>query len=268
MTVHPGLLQGKRVAIKVFRGIQSWALDEELYEFNTRLIYMERHVWAALKHPNISEFLGFSNDFSNSPALISTWYQEGNILQFISREAPPVSRRLALALDVSKGLQYLHQMRVVHRELKPANVLIDDDGVARICDFGLAGPIGWQGTNQIVATAQSQTIDGYTAPELLSTHDTAEPVVAFSSDIYALGSTILELVERLSARQFRANRGRTSGVGHPPAFRSESTRAMSELTDPLWDLLEACWAERLARPVIEEVVKTLDSLARALPATL
>jgi len=107
----------------------------------------EVEVRSQLNHRNILPLLGIVSG-KLGPGLVSPWYSNGNILQYIQR-FPNVPRE-SLCEDVANGLRYLHEQDppIVHGDLKGANVLVDINGRAALCDFGLStisdsGPIGF-----------------------------------------------------------------------------------------------------------------------------
>lgn len=269
ITVLQGLLNGKLVAVKIFKA--SPTQDPDLYLYCKRLALTERHVWATLKHKNISEFLGYSNEFCDFPATVSTWYQHGTASEYLNHRQILIDERLRLAQDIGEGLQYLHQLKVIHGDVNLSNVLIDDMGVGRLCDFTLSSLIGWPGAEEIAAVPR-EIFQDTVASESDTTPEGRRHDVSFDDDIYFLGSTILEVIERI--QPFQRLKGsdvyvpqRTVVIGAPPALRSETTNAMKHLTGQFWDLLEACWEETPSRLVIGTVVERLDSMAYNLSFT-
>ncbi|KXN92514.1 Serine/threonine-protein kinase HT1 [Leucoagaricus sp. SymC.cos] len=94
-------------------------------------------LWAHSSHPNILPFLGVSLDGQSNPpptCLVSLFMKHGNLRDYASRL--PQKSRLPLILDVVNGLCYLHDLGVVHGDLKGENVLISNEGHGLITDFG------------------------------------------------------------------------------------------------------------------------------------
>lgn len=139
-------------------------------------------------HPNVVRYLD-AQIISEPPTaiLISEWTQGGSLKQIVdsSNEVIPSNIVAAVGRQLCSGLFYLHTNGVLHRDVKPSNVLISINGRILLCDFGLA--ISFQGkANESITSADS--IAGtlhYLAPELL---ESREPDT--TTDLYALGMTL------------------------------------------------------------------------------
>lgn len=226
----------------------------------------EMHVWAALRHQNISEFLGYLTDFGDYPGMVSTWYSRGTISDYLyhERETLSASDRLELAQGTGDGVQYLHKLKVIHGDLKPNNILVDDTGAARLCDFGLVRLADWEGPAGMTTTSPYTGTERYKAPELFISAENRRPVATFEGDIYSLGCIILEIIEQICPfGQFTKGYELREAImdGYSPALRKESTGALHNLTEYLWNLLEACWLEPSDRPNVDVVVDALRSFA-------
>ncbi|KAG8937007.1 hypothetical protein FRC00_007293 [Tulasnella sp. 408] len=101
----------------------------------------ETMIWMALNHPNIAPLLGFNDD--KAFCMISPWFENGNIDEYLRRTEPQPRERLHLVLQVASGVEYLHNLlpAIVHGDLKPDNIVVDKHGIARIIDFGLSKAI-------------------------------------------------------------------------------------------------------------------------------
>lgn len=166
-----------------------------------------------------------------------------------------------LARDVSIGLQYLHQLNIIHGDLKPTNVLVDGNGVAKLCDFGLVRLAGWGVATGLTTTSPYTGTARYKAPELFMTIENRFPVATFEGDIYSLGCILLEFVERFYPfKRFKTTRevGNAIMDGYSPALRSEASGALLDMTEFFWNLLEACWDGASGRPPVEKVVEALN----------
>lgn len=150
----------------------------------------EASALAAFNHPNILRVLDF--EFSPAQAYLVTELAEGGSLDNLLRPAgKPVARlplRQALVYleQIAAALDEAHRAGIIHRDIKPKNILLDRQGRVLLADFGLAMTI-----NQSVALKTLQSVFGtpeYTAPEVW------EDKVGKASDIYALGAVLYEML--------------------------------------------------------------------------
>jgi len=237
------------VAIKILR------LDPKEPEadlVNHRL-NKEAKVWHNLDHKNILQFFGFTRDFPPSPALISPFCEEGNVMTYIKNNQN--TDRSLLILQVARGLEYLHSRSIIHGDLKCPNVLISE-GRPLLCDFGHSKIIGMRGF-----TTGTKGTRRYMAPELLGSEcsdlDNFDPVLTLECDIYGLGMVGLEiltenvpfhLITNDTALESRVKKGIPSDLKYLPAY--EST----------WKVVQRCWAlKSTARPSISSVIRDLQS---------
>lgn len=96
----------------------------------------EVEIWRDQQHPHVSRFLGIV-DFGNQFLSVSIWMENSDALKYINSTAEVIDR-LRILRDVSSGMEYLHFRRVVHGDLRAANILIDANGDACVSDFGLS----------------------------------------------------------------------------------------------------------------------------------
>ncbi|KAF7328114.1 putative Pto-like serine/threonine kinase [Mycena venus] len=143
-----------------------------------------------LNHPNIVPLVAFSKERS---FLISPLYEQGNIRIFLQKK-PDLDHghRLCLVLGIGEGVKYLHSADIIHSDLKPENVLIDNN-IPRISDFGISQLLDTSG-----CTTASVGTQAYIAPELwrrLSKRET--PITGAwttkESDIFSFGIMALEV---------------------------------------------------------------------------
>ena len=143
-----------------------------------------------ISHPNILTIHEVGED-ENGNVFIAMQYVEGTPLSELIKNGPlPIERAVAIARQVCDGLARAHESHVVHRDIKPDNIVIDRDGNATILDFGLARLM------DASALTRSGTMIGtiqYMSPEQAR----GEPVDA-RSDIFSLGAVIYEMVTGIS----------------------------------------------------------------------
>ncbi|KAF9647235.1 kinase-like protein, partial [Thelephora ganbajun] len=153
--------------------------------------------WKHLSHPNILPLLGVS--VSTGPycfSILTEWMSNGTVMRYT--RSNPEANRLQLLSQVAAGVVYLHELRVVHGDLKgamkQANILVDNTGAARVADFGLMAMADLS-TNLLSATDVSfGGTHCWMSPELLDPQcfdSNGRPT--HESDCYALGMVVYEV---------------------------------------------------------------------------
>lgn len=241
-----GEWHGNKVAIKVVRGVGSLCATR-------RRLSREKKVWSSLSHHSIIPLYGYCERLGEYGAFISPWYANGDTGRHIRQRSVSLGQRLNWWCDIIEGVTFLHAQEppVIHGDLKPHNVLIDDEGRARLCDFGLVRSLSVEQTS----TCHSGTIR-YRAHELVNTDErlnTDEQVVTTTaSDIHALGCIALELVFLQSPYAgHRAGEQVFKEIykGNPPATHLPILSEPSQPIRQFWAVLEACWnRDPLVRP--------------------
>ncbi|KAF7360946.1 hypothetical protein MSAN_01124700 [Mycena sanguinolenta] len=251
------------VALKVLRIFQEHT-DAALENLRKKF-FKEVLVWRYLEHPNIVPFLGVdSTTFPNlAMAMVTPWMSKGSVMSYISTNSPCSPFAMQLLRDCIAGLSYLHSVNIVHGDLRGANILVDDDGNARLADFGLAGFIDSE------TTGKSSTRSGTTrwmAPELLCPPPGTSFRRTFASDIWAFGCVVCEIWTE-GTEPFQ----HLSETAILIAFFEHSipAREMPYITKPvdkggnsmpaaLWKVAQSCWeAHASARPTAEQTTERL-----------
>jgi len=146
----------------------------------------EGRALAALNHPNVAQIY-FVGSFDGRPYLAME-YVEGSTLAVLLEQGIrlPTLRRLELMIQASEGLAAAWSKEIVHRDVKPSNLLIGADGRLRILDFGLAR----QSTEEVSLTATGLAVG---TPHYMSPEQALGKSVDFRSDLYSLGATFYHL---------------------------------------------------------------------------
>ena len=177
---HDRLLE-RKVALKVMH--QHYVDDPEYVERFRR----EARSVAALQHPNVVTVID-RGEWDGRQFIVFEYVDGENLKQLIERRGPaPVATALELAIQVGQALSFAHQQGLVHRDVKPQNVLLNGDGRAKVTDFGIARSLDVQ-----QGTTQTGTVLGtsdYIAPEQAQGQHVDE-----QTDIYSLGVVIFELL--------------------------------------------------------------------------
>ncbi|KAJ7261919.1 kinase-like domain-containing protein [Mycena rebaudengoi] len=151
----------------------------------------EALVWQHLQHPHILPLIGIDcESFPTSLCMVSPWMEHGTVLEYLDHHGRSNVDRLLS--EIAQGLQYLHSNKIVHGDLRGANILINDEWSACLADFGLSN------LDDAATAIDTPNLGGSThwmAPELLSPEHFREGEYCRTpaSDVYAFGCVCLEL---------------------------------------------------------------------------
>ncbi len=145
----------------------------------------EAQAAAKLNHPNIVTIHEVS-EFNGRPFFAMEHVEGQSLRELIKAKELPIERVIELAIQICEGLHKAHQSGIVHRDVKPANILIDADGRAKILDFGLAFVAG---TDHLTKAGSTLGTVGYMSPEQVRGE-----IVDHRADIFSLGVVLYELI--------------------------------------------------------------------------
>ena len=192
----------------------------------------EARAVASLNHPHVVTVIDFGED-DDHPYIVFEYVEGENLKDRLRRAGRlPVSEAVAYAIEIGRALECAHAHRLVHRDVKPQNVLIDPEGRAKVTDFGIARSLEAEG---LTATGRVLGTTDYVAPEQALGEDTTA-----QSDVYSLGICLFEML-----------------TGDVP-FKADSqvAVAMKHVKDPLPDI-------RMRRPEISAALASVVDRACA-----
>ncbi|HLB55026.1 MAG TPA: serine/threonine-protein kinase [Gemmatimonadales bacterium] len=156
----------------------------------------ERQALAVMDHPNIAKVLDAGSTEEGRPYYVMELVPGLPLTQFCDEQRLGTRGRLELFMDVCHAVQHAHQKGVIHRDLKPTNVLVmvrDDRPIPKVIDFGIAKAIGGSLTERTLVTEHGRPMGtaAYMSPEQW---DAAQLDIDTRSDIYSLGVMLYELL--------------------------------------------------------------------------
>jgi tetratricopeptide (TPR) repeat protein len=159
----------------------------------------ERQILANLEHPNIARLIDGGATEEGLPYLVMELVEGESLDRYCDHLRLPVRERLELFLEVCAAVSYAHQRLVVHRDLKPNNILVTAQGAVKLLDFGIAKLVQ-AGANETGAAATVTVLHaltpGFSSPEQIL----GKPITT-ASDVYSLGVVLYHLLARRSPYQ-------------------------------------------------------------------
>jgi len=178
---QPGI--DRQVAIKVIH--QLAAANPQVSERFRR----EARIIARLEHPNILPIYDFDGSH-DPPYIVMRYLRHGTLEDILQKHSPSPASTLPWLRQVAAGLDYAHRQGVIHRDVKPSNVMLDGEGNAVVCDFGIARLANPEKPEEVL-TEHGSVIGTvyYMAPEQVmgSRYD-------YRADLYSLGVVMFEML--------------------------------------------------------------------------
>ncbi|XP_073526252.1 uncharacterized protein [Phyllobates terribilis] len=269
-TVYHGTYGAKDVAVKVLDWVEDGIITTTEAADMRSSFKQGVAVWHKLDHPNITKFIGASmgtlnlklpsqSSLSDDPhvfpikacCVVVEYIPGGTLKKFLIRN---IRKKLSfetviqIALDMSRGLEYLHSKKIVHRDVKTENMLLDSEGNLKIADFGVARV---EAQNPEDMTGTTGTL-GYMAPEVLN----GKPY-NHKCDVYSFGICLWEIY--------------CCDMPYPNlSFADVSSAVVKQNLRPhipkccpssLAKIMRRCWdAKPEKRPDMKEVVRLLEAI--------
>ncbi|XP_061356339.1 serine/threonine-protein kinase STY46-like [Gastrolobium bilobum] len=240
--LYKGTYCNQDVAIKVLK-------DSNLNEDIQREFSQEVYILSKIQHQNVIKFIGACT--KPNLYLVTEYMSGGSMYDFlhIQKVVLTLPSLLKVAIDVSEGMNYLHQNNIIHRDLKAANLLIDDSGVVKVADFGVARLQDQSG----IMTAETGTYR-WMAPEVIE-----HKPYNHKADVFSFGIILWELLtgklpyEHLSPLQ--------AAIG---VVQKDLRPEVPRDTHPkIVELLHQCWHQDPSlRPDFSEILMFLQHITK------
>ncbi|KAF7088257.1 hypothetical protein CFC21_091383 [Triticum aestivum] len=231
------------VAIKVVRPER---ISADMYRDFAQEVYIMRKV----RHRNVVQFIGACTRQPNL-YIITDFMSGGSVYDYLHKKGSSfkLPEILRVATDISKGMSYLHQNNIIHRDLKTANLLMDENKVVKVADFGVARVKDTSG----VMTAETGTYR-WMAPEVIE-HKPYD----HKADVFSFGIVLWELLTGKIPYDYLTPLQAAIGVvqkGIRPTIPKDTNPKLAEL-------LQKCWHRDSAeRPDFSQILEILQRLSK------
>ncbi|XP_065858179.1 uncharacterized protein [Euphorbia lathyris] len=236
--VHRGIWNGSDVAVKLYFGNEY--KEETLKDYKKELDIMKR-----LRHPNVLLFMGAVYS-PERLAIVTEFMPRGSLFKTLHKnnQALDIRRRLKMALDVARGMNYLHHRNppIVHRDLKSSNLLVDRNWTVKVGDFGLSR---WKNAT-FLSTKSGRGTPQWMAPEVLRNEPSNE-----KSDVFSFGVILWELMT-VSVPWTNLNSLQVVGV---VGFMNRRLELPEALDPKIASVIRDCWqSDPGQRPSFEDII--------------
>jgi len=250
-TVYEGTWEYRKVAVKCYEGT---TLPAKI----AREIQHEVSIMQRLDHESLVRFFGVMEDDKHPAMLVMEHGANGSLYSYLHGDTQiSWKHRLHLAEELARGLAYLHDKNIVHRDIKSLNIVLDKNFNAKWCDFGLA-----QLKMHSSTTSKSEASSGvvgttrWMAPELFSRGTSTRST---QSDIWALGLVFFELASReVPYKDAYSNDEVKDWI--KDGEKEKVPEECNEEAPDFGALMQRCWANRGGRPTAVQIAGELSLL--------
>ncbi len=241
----------EEMALKVLKP-EIAAHRETIERFKNELKYARK-----IAHRNVCKMYDLNE--GEKILYITMEYIKGEDLKSFVRRKGKVKEKetIVLAKQVGEGLAEAHELGVIHRDLKPQNIMIDEKGNAKVMDFGIARSIEAPGVTQ---TGMMIGTPDYISPEQVEGEKADQ-----RSDIYSLGTILFEMVT--GRVPFKGDTGLSVAIKHKTQLPQDPRKLNPGLSEGLSRLILTCMEKDAARryQTVRELLLDLDKIEKGLP---
>lgn len=236
-SVWKAVWRGQDVALKTLKLEDATAAQEILIMQNVH-------------HTNLMILMGVAFD-EKKIYLMMEYMEKGSLYHLLQQPAFDLTweKRRLIALDIAKGMNFLHFKSIVHRDLKSCNLLVDETGKVKVADFGLGKLVSSGGAGQMKSRVGTML---WMAPEVIKGEPYGKP-----ADVYSFGIVLWELATRLVPYADKDQYAVMFGVsvqGLRPDIPATVPQAWATLMKKCWD------QDALLRPTFEEILVSLKDM--------
>lgn len=241
--LYKGTYRSQEVAIKI---LKTERVNTDLQKEFAQEVYILRKV----RHKNVVQFIGACTK-PPSLCIVTEFMSGGSVYDYLHKQRGTfkLPTLLKISIDISKGMNYLHQNNIIHRDLKAANLLLDEHEVVKVADFGVARVKAQTG----VMTAETGTYR-WMAPEVIE-HKPYD----HKADVFSFGVVLWELLTGKLPYEYLTPLQAAVGVvqkGLRPTIPKNTPPKLAEL-------LEKCWQQDPSlRPDFTEIIEILNQISK------
>ncbi|KAM4106637.1 hypothetical protein ACJW30_04G077100 [Castanea mollissima] len=244
-TVYYGILRdGRQVAVK------------RLYEHNCKRVEQfmnEVYILTRLRHPNLVSLYGCTSRTCRELLLVYEYIPNGTVADHLHGDlakpgALPFPTRMKIAVETASALAYLHASDIIHRDVKTNNILLDNNFLVKVADFGLSRLFPTDVTH--VSTAPQGT-PGYVDPEYHECYQLTE-----KSDVFSFGVVLIELISSMPAVDITRHRHEINLSNM--AMNKIQNHMLHELVDPSLGFESDCTVKNMITDVAELAFQCLQ----------
>ncbi|XP_072993847.1 serine/threonine-protein kinase STY46-like isoform X2 [Typha latifolia] len=245
--VYHGTYCSQDVAVKV---LNPERINLDMQQEFAQEVYIMRKV----RHKNVVQFIGACTK-TPSLCIVTEYMSGGSVYDYLHKKKRVFNlpTLLRVALDISKGMNFLHQNNIIHRDLKSANLLMDEKEVVKVADFGVARVKVQSG----IMTAETGTYR-WMAPEVIEHRPYDQ-----KADVFSFGVLMWELLTGKIPYEHLTPLQAALGV-----VQKRLRPTIPKNTHPkIAELLEKCWQHNpTQRPEFSEIIVTLQNIAKEVEA--
>ncbi|KAJ0505834.1 putative dual-specificity kinase TKL-Pl-4 family [Helianthus annuus] len=239
--LYKGTYRSQEVAIKMLKA-------EHITTNMQQEFAQEVYIMRKIRHKNVVQFIGACTEPSNL-CIVTEFMSGGSVYDYLHKQKGTFKLPILLkvAIDISRGMNYLHQNNIIHRDLKAANLLMDENDVVKVADFGVARVKAQTG----VMTAETGTYR-WMAPEVIE-HKPYD----LKADVFSFGIVLWELLSGKLPYEYLTPVQAAIGVvqkGLRPTIPKNTQPKLAEL-------LGKCWhKDPSIRPNFAEIIDILKRI--------
>lgn len=236
----------QQVAVKI---INSGYLSE-IYD---KRFERERKILSRLNHPHITRIYDGGISDAGMPYIVMEYVEGMPLIEYVNEQKLSLSKRLELFLDLCSAVSYAHQNFIMHRDLKPGNILVTNHGIVKVIDFGIAKILEDDSAEEdLTMMGYIPLTPAYASPEQLK----GEPLTMVS-DVYSLGVILYELVtgNKPFPGSTKSNVALTERLSHLAPASKPSTKINPEISDDL-----KSWRREIEGDIDNIILKALKEV--------